>query len=489
MHIRHISLATIACAAVLASCDGPTTVDQTLSASSPAFARTNDPNAPSGLTATPVIPSQINLAWTDNSHNETSFQIYRSAGSASGFALLISVAANVTAYSDVDLQPVNEHCYYVQAITKTRVLGASIPACARPPVKPPAASNAAVISQGGVVNITWTDNSIIESGFRIEAAGSSAGPWTPAEPFGGVVGADVTSAQRSASTEAEVCFHIVAFNDFGDAAPSNAACTTPLAAPSLAATGEGQYDREIKLTWSDNSTEEWYEISRSISEGVWQVLATASANTIEYLDAGLSVGTPYSYRVRALKAAGSSEYSNVATTSAVSGRPRTPAVYAYAYTYDYGYGPVYEIDVYWDIPQGYSEGASSVTGWRVERSLDPFTTWANVDPTNPNTSGYYYDTDLSLYVTVCYQVTALSPFGDSDPGSGGNSCATPTDYDPCWYCYGANAAGVNGLGSLAARPTPLLNFGKSKQGAGRAGAVKGSKRATAPSTSRMRRSR
>ena len=113
-----------------------------------------------------------------------------------------------------------------------------------------------------------------------------------------------------------------------------------------------------------------------------------------------------------------------------------------------------------------------------------------MDPTNPiNTSGSYYDTDVSLYVTVCYQVTALSPFGDSDPGSGGNSCATPTDYDPCWYCYGANAAGVNGLGSLAARPTPLLNFGKSKQGAGRAGAVKGSKRATAPSTSRMRRSR
>ena len=43
------------------------------------------PNAPSSLTATAASSSQINLAWTDNSTNETGFKVER-ATSASGLA-------------------------------------------------------------------------------------------------------------------------------------------------------------------------------------------------------------------------------------------------------------------------------------------------------------------------------------------------------------------------------------------------------------------
>jgi titin len=420
------------------------------------------------------VPAKINLAWTAKSHNETGFQIYRSNGGTVGFYPLTSTAANVTNYSDIALQPVNEHCYYVEALAKGRVIGVSGYACAKPPVTPPAASNASAIPQGTVVNIAWTDNSVIESGFRIEVAGSTGGPWSISEPS---VGAGVTSAQRSAAVEVLVCYHVVAFNEFGDAAASNAACTTPLAAPTLTATA-GQYDREIKLTWSDNSSEEWYEISRSTSGGEWLVVSGVWANTTEYLDQNLNLGTEYSYRVRAMKGAGFSDYSNTAAATAVSGPPRAPG---WVYTYVFGSTGV---EVYWEVPYAYWEGTSNITGWKVERSPYGTDNWTVIDAAN--TSGYYDDWGLTPEETVCYRVSTLSAYGESEPTGGDYACATPTDY--CYWCGAENASiGVNAPGSLLNRQTPLLNFGPSKSAAVRAGGAKPSGRPIPPSKTRVRR--
>jgi hypothetical protein len=41
------------------------------------------PSAPTGLTATAVSSTQINLTWTDNSSNETAIEIYRRTGAGS----------------------------------------------------------------------------------------------------------------------------------------------------------------------------------------------------------------------------------------------------------------------------------------------------------------------------------------------------------------------------------------------------------------------
>jgi hypothetical protein len=485
MQIRLTSLVAIACAAVvLTSCDdGPTAVERTLS---PSFANSVGPNAPANLTATPVVPDQISLAWTAKSHNETGFQIYRSSdGPTGGFYLLTTTAANVTSYADVALQPVNEHCYRVQAIAKTRVIGVSDIACARPPVRPASASNASAIPQGAVVNIAWTDNSLNESGFRIEVGGSAAGPWTTSGPS---VAAGITSAQRFAAVEVEVCYLVITFNEFGDAAASNAACTTPLATPNLAATGQGQLDREIKLTWSDNLTEQWYEISRSTPGGEWQRITVVYANTTEYWDSDLSVGTQYSYRVRALKGAGFSEYSNVATATAVNGRPRAPEWGAEAYPQD---GTT--IDVYWEVPQAFWDGSSSITGWRIERLVPPYNDWTTAvanttfHPQDWNWGyyGYYRDAGLTPNEWVCYRVIALSPYGESDPSYGDFSCTSPiVDYDGG---FGEFSLGVSGIGPLLNRQTPLLSFGASKSAPGRAGGVNTPKGPIAQSKNRVRR--
>jgi subtilisin family serine protease len=72
------------------------------------------PTAPSGLTATAVSKSQINLAWTDNSDNEAGFKIERSTD-GSNFSQIATVGANVTAYSNTGLARNKLYYYRVRA--------------------------------------------------------------------------------------------------------------------------------------------------------------------------------------------------------------------------------------------------------------------------------------------------------------------------------------------------------------------------------------
>jgi hypothetical protein len=72
------------------------------------------PAAPSDLTATAVSSSQIDLAWTDNSDNETVFNVERSLDGIS-YGFHDSVGADVEAYSDAGLAANTPHWYRVSA--------------------------------------------------------------------------------------------------------------------------------------------------------------------------------------------------------------------------------------------------------------------------------------------------------------------------------------------------------------------------------------
>lgn len=72
------------------------------------------PLAPSGLNATAVSDSQVNLAWTDNSTNETAFFIERSINN-SVFSQIGSVGVNVTSFSDTGLSSSTAYYYRIRA--------------------------------------------------------------------------------------------------------------------------------------------------------------------------------------------------------------------------------------------------------------------------------------------------------------------------------------------------------------------------------------
>ncbi len=72
------------------------------------------PAAPTGLTAASVSPTQIDLAWADNSTNESGFSIESRTG-VNAFAEVASVGAGVTAWSDNSLAAGLSVTYRVRA--------------------------------------------------------------------------------------------------------------------------------------------------------------------------------------------------------------------------------------------------------------------------------------------------------------------------------------------------------------------------------------
>lgn len=77
------------------------------------------PAAPSGLTATAVSASRIDLAWTDNASDETGFVLERApdvAGSPGTFAQIATPAANATSYNNTSLTAETKYHYRVKAV-------------------------------------------------------------------------------------------------------------------------------------------------------------------------------------------------------------------------------------------------------------------------------------------------------------------------------------------------------------------------------------
>lgn len=79
------------------------------------------PSAPSGLTATAVSTTQINLKWTDNAGNETGYQVERSENGTS-FTKIADLAANITVYQSTGLAPATAYYFRVRAVN---AIGAS----------------------------------------------------------------------------------------------------------------------------------------------------------------------------------------------------------------------------------------------------------------------------------------------------------------------------------------------------------------------------
>ncbi|MYC82097.1 MAG: hypothetical protein F4X19_08405, partial [Acidobacteria bacterium] len=70
---------------------------------------------PTGLTATTVSNSRIDLTWKDNSENETGFSLQRRPDGSSDWIEAGTTAANATTFADAGLKPSTTYHYRVQA--------------------------------------------------------------------------------------------------------------------------------------------------------------------------------------------------------------------------------------------------------------------------------------------------------------------------------------------------------------------------------------
>jgi hypothetical protein len=92
----------------------PTATATATPSSTPTPTPRSTPAAPTGLTARAVSSREIDLAWTDNSNNETGFGVQRSTDGKT-FTLIASVGANVTVYNDMTVSSSTKYYYRVAA--------------------------------------------------------------------------------------------------------------------------------------------------------------------------------------------------------------------------------------------------------------------------------------------------------------------------------------------------------------------------------------
>ena len=191
------------------------------------------PAAPSGLTATAASSTEVRLAWADASNNEDGFRVERSTDGGATFAQVAVLGANATAYADTGLSADRSYAYRVLAFNAngsayTAVATATTPVAAPGPTPTPTPVVTAPNAPAGLaaravssrqINLTWTDGSSNEDGFRIERS-LDGRTWTQV----GTVGANGTAfADATLRKRTTYFYRVAAYNAGGSSAYTAAA--------------------------------------------------------------------------------------------------------------------------------------------------------------------------------------------------------------------------------------------------------------------------
>lgn len=410
MKMRAARLLTVALAAVGCDVGRRLSPERDLDASVLAV-RTS---ARADLTVSPFLVG-MSLSWLDQP-NETSFRVWRSTTGSSGtFTVIATTGENVTTYSDTAIAARTEYCYKVEALQKARVAKTTSTVCATSIVfgPSPAYDLVAAWSPPNGIALTWRDSTSQLGGYRIERGISPTGGWT----FVAKVGATVTAYNDyNGQLEQLICYRVIAFDETGDAKPSNVSCTV-LAAPPTNVIARSPDGHTIDVTWTDASVyEDNYRVRRSTDGANYAPIATLPANTASYHDVGLTSGTRYWYIIDAMR--GNAFTSSPSATAVPADVPPIEApvlIRADPFSASSVGLPGSAVALEWTP-------VTNASGYYLDRSLDNLATWQRV---TANIIGavfydYYGPTPEQL---VCYRVVAYNDRGQSPTSA--PRCTTP----------------------------------------------------------------
>lgn len=142
---------------------------------------TPNPPTPTGLVATAISYSQINLAWTNNGSASLIFKIERRIGN-NAFAVIATTLAGATTYSDTFVAQNTTYDYRIRAFDGTTNLFSNYSniATATSLINFPAAPSglAALTISANEIDLSWMNNGPATLRFSVERATNIAGPFT-----------------------------------------------------------------------------------------------------------------------------------------------------------------------------------------------------------------------------------------------------------------------------------------------------------------------
>ncbi len=316
-----------------------------------------EPAAPTGLQIDLVGASQMTISWTDNSDNETGFEVEKMVAASGTYFLLATVGVNVTSYTDTVLESGTEYCYRVRAINDVGPSGYSNEVCDTttscvPELMTIDDADATIVytgnwnaqsgwsgryegtlhetdSSGAAAEYTFTGTTIELIG-ELQSWGGSAEVILDGVSQGTVSFTGSTQYQVSvfSATELDDVTHTIRLVVAGGGwvyldAVTFTGCVAPPSPPAAPTNlSASASNTTINLAWTDNASNELgYKVERK-TDGTFTEVAVIGPNAQSYADFGLAAQTTYTYRVRAYNAGGNSAYSNedAATTGdAVTG--------------------------------------------------------------------------------------------------------------------------------------------------------------------------
>ncbi|MGQ9589532.1 MAG: fibronectin type III domain-containing protein [Planctomycetota bacterium] len=358
------------------------------------------PAAPSDLAAGEVTLDSIALSWTDNSDDETGFEIeVRVEGGE--FHARDVLPADATSYVDQGLTSGWTYWYRVRAVNAAGASDYSNVVEATTGRVPAAPSDLSVVEVGlDRAALAWNDASDNETAFELERRGPGE------EEFSSIAVLPANSASYADSgLESGTLYEyrVRATNEWGTSPYSNVASATTGRLPnppSGLSVDEIGLD-EIRLSWLDNSDDETaFELERSDAGAPFAQIASLPPSTTSYLDSGLLSGTEYAYRVRALNSFGPSAYS--APASATTGRlPAAPS------------GLVLTFRGHDSLAFSWTDNADNEAGFSIERS-DAGAAFRGVAQVSEDVVSFR-DSDLLPGTLYAYRVIAFNRFGASAP--------------------------------------------------------------------------
>ncbi|WP_238388806.1 fibronectin type III domain-containing protein [Roseimaritima ulvae] len=360
---------------------------------------------PSGLTATAVGATQIDLSWNDQSDRENQYVVQQSDDGGTTWSTIATLPTNSTNFTATGpFQGNQEYTFRVGSYDwSSSQYSYSANHSVTTPVFPDQPHGLNFSANEDSITLTWNDVED-ETSYLVQRSTDNTS-WNQI----GALPANTTTFVDQGLPEATSYFYRVqANNSLGLSAHSDAltAFTTPIAPDGLSATFASA--TKIDLTWSDRSSKEiQYHVQQSDDGGTtWESLAILSANVITYSARGPFQGDqPYLFRVKAFANASSESYSAPIslTTPAYPDQPTGLTVSATSED---------TLSLQWN-------DLSDETEYVIHRSTNG-TSWSILDTLAADTTSYI-DSGLDDSKRYHYFLVARNTSGDSAPSESVNS--------------------------------------------------------------------
>lgn len=181
--------------------------------------------APTDLVIESSTPTSVVLKWTDNSSNETGFEIYRSTLNNQSYNLIKTIGPNITTFTDVDVSLGTTYYYKVRSFTSLyNSFSDYSNEITTPPISP--SNLIARAASANQITLGWTDNSNNETGFEIYRSASNNLSYALIQ----TTGTSITSFNDSGLSEGATYFYKIRAVNSGGSSPFSPEVSTIITA-------------------------------------------------------------------------------------------------------------------------------------------------------------------------------------------------------------------------------------------------------------------